>query len=169
MENTGIKKGVNSLNIRKMFSKEELKVIANSDNVNVCRVIGKVVNIEQDKGQHGEYYNLMGIFEGTNLQTGELIGARKCNLPGLAEAEIVEAFKAVAEKAKKGAIVEIEFGYDFSVMPNTKEESVGYEFACAPLMKQTIDPLAALKKSLPALPKAQAKIEGKKKEELATV
>jgi len=161
MENQ-IKKGVNSLNIRKMFSKEELKEIANSDNVNVCRVLGKVTSIEQEKGQHGEYYNLLGNFEGINLQSGEVVGARKCNLPGLAEAEIVEAFKAVAEKAKKGDHVEIEFGFDFSVMINSKPESVGYEFACAPLMKQTIDPLAALRKSLPAIPK---QIAGKKKEE----
>jgi len=166
--NDQIKKGVNSLNIRKMFTQAELKAIASSENVQVCRIIGKVTELEADKGQYGDYYNLFGDFEAWNLQTGEVLGARKCNLPGLAEAEIVAQYQILKEKAKKGESVEIHFGFDFSVMPNDKKESVGYEFASAPLMKQTVDPLAALRKSLPPMPKIPIKLAAPKREDLET-
>jgi len=105
--------------------------------------------MEEDSGTFGKFTNFEGVFTGINVLTGEVFGSRRCILPDLAEGDLVTAFAAAKENNKDA---ELEFGFDISVKPFDREGGLGYQFTCAPIIEQAVDPLSDMESKLPALP-----------------
>ncbi len=147
---------INKVTLRNIgLDKPDLKEAARSDFPGVARMLGRATSMEQDSSTFGHFYKFEGFFTGINLQTGEEFVGHICILPALAEQELVEAVEA-ASQAADGNAFEVEFGFDISVIPNNKPDTVGYEFIVQPLINEKKNPLAGLMKALPA-PKIRPK------------
>jgi hypothetical protein len=103
----------------------------------------RVTGIAKDKKlvntDFGTSVQINGMFQGTNIKTGEVFRAAKCFLPEIA-AGLVDG--ALAE-----GVTEIQFAFDIGVKP--ANSATGYEYTVKPLIDLTEnDPLAMLNNAL---------------------
>ena len=109
----------------------------------IVEIVGTVSSIREtdDKFSPGNLrYALIGDFEATNLETGELFCGPKTFLPETAQTEILDAFK-------KNDYKKIKFA--FSIGYKNSDTRAGYSYICRPMVKPTpFDSLAEIRASL---------------------
>lgn len=115
-------------------------------------VIGIASGIKSGPSPYGEYVALTGQFEAMNLETGEQYVAPICFLPDPLQGMIVAQLRTPDENGK---MVTVQFGVEVGV--RAAKSATGYEYTVRELVEaDRNDPLADLRKALPALPKPDA-------------
>jgi hypothetical protein len=109
--------------------------------VPLCTIIGQVRNYKADSSDLGPYLKLMGTFEATNLQTGEIVPVNgTCILPNFIADAIGTALQAGAEAV------------DFAVQVNAKYDEAAasmYVFEAESLLSPVeAAPISALKAAM---------------------
>jgi hypothetical protein len=141
------------------LDKKILQESATEQKQAVCRILGKIKDITPVDGTHGTSMKFMGIFEATNLITGEITRG-----PNLFVPEVVEGIlTAEVEKAKEAdENAAIGFGIDITIQAN--ESPIGYKFGATPVIEsKQEDPFADLKAMVKTpLPKPEVKATKKK-------
>jgi len=116
-------------------------------------VIGIASGVKTGPSPYGEYVALTGQFEATNLETGEMYAAPVCFLPDPLQGMIVAKLRT---PDSDGNLVTVQFGVEVGIKP--AKTATGYEYSVRELVEaDRNDPLADLRKALPALPKPDAK------------
>lgn len=129
----------------------------------VMRVIGTVHSAKGDTTQYGPYIKFYGDFEATNLLTGDVYRAPELLLPPVGEMIVDGQLNAAIAQAPEGARPVANVALDIQVSYNDAENATRFTFGAAPLLgTPEHDPIAELKKSLPA-PKVQQKKIAEKK------
>lgn len=147
--NTNTAGGIKKITLDKIgCNKKFLKEAAHAGNCHVARIYGKATEKNEDSTKFGKFWNFTGIFHAINVGTGEIFGSRRLILPELAQNELADALDAAKKSAKKGSDIQVEFGFDISVIPSDREDSVGYEFSSKPIVSQAVNPLAELDKAM---------------------
>lgn len=118
----------------------------------LVRVVGLADGFKTGNSNFGPWLSFSGMFEATNVLTGELYRSANVFLPDVAGEMLLPVVKAA-----NGAQVTI--GFDIGAKPFNNAQ--GYEYTVTPLTKPAEnDPLSALKASVfadvPALPSPKA-------------
>lgn len=128
-----------------------------ADKAPVMRVVGTVHASKGDVSQHGPYIKFYGDFEATNLLNGEEFRAPELLLPPVAEMIVDGQLNAAISKAPEGARPVAQIALDVTVTYQDSENTTRFTYGAIPLLGMPEhDPIAELKKSLPA-PKMQQK------------
>lgn len=115
------------------------------------RFLGAVEGYVEENGKFGPYVKFRGEFEAVNIATGEVFEAPALILPSKDEpAMLRKAF----DQAQANGHPTVEFALDYMLAHTDKGER-GYTFIARDASKpKGADPLARLRSSLPAVPKA---------------
>jgi len=105
--------------------------------VPILRVVGHVNGYKTGQSDYGDYVELKGSFQGTNLLTGEVTdGVNTAILPDVVGESVAQALKGGAEAAQFA--VEIDVAY-------VEKAATMYEFSTRTLLKpQTAAPVAGI-------------------------
>lgn len=103
----------------------------------LMRVLGSVSGFKAGETDNGPYVVLLGDFQGTNLQTGEIIeGVTKCILPDMIGDAVASAIH--------GGAAQVDFAVELFVTFSEKAATM-YEYSAKSLLKpETPKPIAAL-------------------------
>lgn len=130
-------------------------------------VIGVATGVRTGASSYGEFTALKGQFEATNLATGEQVTAPQCFLPEPLNGMIAAQLAMVDDDGNPLAKT-ARFAVEVGVIP--AKTATGYEYTARELVDTTEnDPLADLRKALPApakkaLPAPAKKADDKKDE-----
>ena len=153
--------------IRKISAKTVCGKVSKPEKANrLFTVMGIATRVKTGEGPYGPFAGLVGQFEATNIETGEVFQAPQCYLPEPLNTMLTEALQeTVTEKDDDGNEKQVrvnesvQFAVEVGVKPS--DAPIGYEYTTKEIVKaETADPLAALRdataKALPA-PKATKK------------
>jgi hypothetical protein len=117
-------------------------------------IIGQAMGVRKGTSEYGEWTALVGTFEATNIDTGEVFSGPECFLPEPFNSMIANKLQGV------GAVHAIDFAFEIGIKaaPADQPTRVPYEYTCKPIQDPTAgDPLKALRgrvsehrKALPA-------------------
>ncbi len=115
----------------------------------LARIFGRALKWDTVTTQLGESYRFHGVFEGINMETGEVFKSGKVFLPG-----VVASILAAEIDNADGR--DIDFAYEIG--GRWANGDFGYEYTVKPIIETaTADPLAALRNMLPeVVPTADA-------------
>jgi hypothetical protein len=135
------KMSIKTLGCKPHLAKDSDKPVA------LARIMGIANGVKWVEGQGGELSPaILGAFEGVNLQTGEVYQSGKLFLPGGIAELISGQFKTDDDKNKS-----VQFAFDISSV--AAKNPIGYSYQAKQLTKPAEnDPLALLRKEMPALP-----------------
>lgn len=97
-----------------------------SESMNLIEIIGFTSNVETGLSTFGEWTKLLGRFEATNLQTGEVFISGSCFLPSVASSLIVPQLSPDGTK-------EIRFAFIIGI--KSSDSAIGYEYTVEPLIE----------------------------------
>jgi hypothetical protein len=113
------------------------------------RVLGVVRNVQTGTSDYGDWVKFKGSFKATNLLTGEEFNSSALMLPEVASDLLDTAIQSVGDDFES-----IECAFDIGL--KGADTSIGYEYTVTPLVEMsTSDPIVALEKQLPAMPKVK--------------
>ena len=114
-------------------------------------VFGIASKTKAGNSDFGPWTALLGQFEATNLETGEVFQAPQCFLPEPMNSLIATQLEATDEEGNR-EVNSVQFSVEVGVKPN--ETPIGYEYTTKTVVKSDeADPLAALRNaSKAALP-----------------
>lgn len=122
------------------------KTAKGSERINIMRVMGTVSGVRTGTGTYGDWVAFQGIFEATNIETGEVTRGRECFIPPVFENEVLAAYNNLDDGA------ELSFAIDVSLRAVRQEvdgeiEVTGYEYGVTPLIEaaEEADPLGHLR------------------------
>lgn len=132
---------------------------ADGSSLLVMRVLGSATGLKNGNTDFGEFTAFTGMFEATNVATGEVSRSGKIFLPTAAEVMLAGALQ--------NSTGPVAFGFDIGVKES--DNAIGYEYTAESIFDVAeTDPVEQLKKNmtakaLPAPTKtaAQAQIENK--------
>jgi len=115
-------------------------------------VIGIASKTKSGQSDFGPWTSLLGQFEATNIDTGELFIAPACFLPEPLNSMIAASLEETDDEGKQ-VNRSVQFAVEVGYKPN--ETAIGYEYTTKEIVESDqADPLAALraeaKKGLPA-------------------
>ena len=109
-------------------------------------VMGIANGIKSGQSTYGEWIALTGQFEAMNLETGESVAAPQCFLPDPLQGMIVAKIRTPDDN---GVTPSVRFAVEIGIKP--AKSTLGYEYTVRELVDaQENDPLADLRKALPA-------------------
>jgi len=115
-------------------------------------VIGIANGIKTGNSTYGEWLALTGQFEAVNLETGEAYVSPQVFLPEPLQGLIAAKVRTPDENGKMPSV---QFAVEVGFKPS--KSTFGYEYTVRELVDSSDnDPLADLRKALPALPKPEA-------------
>lgn len=131
-------------------AKSEGKKLANGETLNICRIVGQASGVKHGESNFGPWTALTGLFEFTDLRTGETIATTQAFVP-----DILLGYVQPTEGDN------VKFAVDMYAI-GSDTSPVGFEYGFKTLIEAQ-DPLLEMKKQLAALPAPTAvKAEDKK-------
>lgn len=111
--------------------------------VPLLMVVGHVTGVKPGEGDNGSFVKLMGSFEGTNLQTGEIVpDVGMAILPNFVSTQIASAIQSGAESVQFAVQIDVKY---------KESAAVGYEFEAKSLLPvQESDAIKAIKAQMTA-------------------
>jgi len=163
---------IKKLSVATVYGKIDLKKLINHEGpMPIMRVIGNAIGHKTGTSQYGDWTALSGMFEATNLETGEAHQSSQLFLPDVALTPIMVQ---LAQPGVRG----VEFVIDITVRHNAQAKPGGsaYEYGFDTVLKASeSDPISRLKAQLaeqaaalpaptatPAAASAPAAAKGKK-------
>ena len=124
-------------------------------------VIGIANKTKTGQSDYGPWTALVGQFEATNYESGEIFVAPQCFLPEPLNSMLAGTLEETDEEGKQ-VTASVQFAVEVGVKPS--DVPIGYEYTTKELVEaDTADPLAALRDSAAkALPAPAKKGNGKK-------
>jgi hypothetical protein len=132
----------------------------------VMRVLGQASAMKNGNTDFGEFTAFVGMFEATNVETGEVSRSGKIFLPSAAEVMLAGALQ--------GSTGPVAFGFDIGVRES--DNAIGYEYTAESIFDVAeTDPVEQMKKTMtakalpaPTKTQEQAKIENAAAESTST-
>lgn len=152
---------VKKLSVATVYGKIDLKKLITLDEkgekLPIMQVIGQAVGVKSGVSSYGDWKCLMGQFQATNSETGEVFEASQLYLPEVALTPLIVALSSPETRGVEFAI-KITANY----AKNAKPGGVPYEYSWEPLLPPDAnDPISRIKARLEALalpaPAADAK------------
>lgn len=110
-------------------------------------IVGGIANkVKTGDSMYGPWTALVGQFEATNIETGEVFVAPQCFLPEPMNGMIASSLEQVDDDGKR-VNNSVQFAVEVGVKP--AETTVGYEYTAKEIMKSdAADPLAAIREKI---------------------
>ena len=146
--------------IRKISAKSVCGKVEKPKKATKLFIVGGIANkVKTGDSQYGPWTALVGQFEATNIETGEVFVGPQCFLPEPMNGMIAAALEMVDDDDKR-LNSSVQFAVEVGVKP--ADNTVGYEYTAKEIMKSdSADPLAAIREkialALPAPTKAAQK------------
>lgn len=122
----------------------------NKNATGIFQVYGMAHKVRRGESDNGPWLGLVGRFEAVRIEDGETFAAPQCFLPEPMSSMIAE------ELDVEDGPDSVQFAFEIGVKKS--DSPVGYEYTTKPVIEAGgADPLADLRKQLPALPKPKAK------------
>ena len=114
------------------------------------QVYGHANKVRRGESDNGPWIGLIGTFEAVRVEDGLVYQSAQCFLPEPMSSMIAETLDG------ENSPESVQFAFEVGVKKS--DSPVGYEYVTKPIVESTgADPLADLRKQLPALPKPKAK------------
>lgn len=120
-------------------SKVESRNLKQGEERAICRVVGNATGVTRGTSQFGDYVGLTGMFEFTDLKTGEVTRSTTAYLP-----DVVMGFATPDQDEARKFAIDILAKFD-------EKSPVGFSYSFNPLIEAQ-DPLASMRDEIPALP-----------------
>lgn len=145
---------VKKISMKTICGKVSVKNLPDEGDKPLMRVIGQAKGIKTGTSDYGDWAALTGIFEATNIETGEVYRSGVCFMPEIAQDMVIPALMQDSATA-------VDFAFEIGAEAS-EDSSVGYVYTIKPLIEAAeSDPLRALseqvQKSLPAPKEEKAK------------
>lgn len=136
---------IKKLSVATVYGKIDLKKLVNAEGpLRIMRVIGNAIGHKTGTSQYGEWTALSGMFEATNMETGESHQSSQLFLPDVALTPIMVQ---LAQPGVRG----VEFVIDITVRhnPDARPGGSAYEYGFDTVLKASeSDPISRLKSML---------------------
>ena len=140
---------IKKLSVATVYGKIDLKKLlaAPGERIELMTVIGSAVGMKDGTSSYGDWRALLGIFQATNLETGEVFDASTLFLP---EVAMIPITVSLAQPGTRG----VEFAIKISARyaHDAKPGGSAYEYTWEPLLPpDQSDPVTRIKAKLDAL------------------
>ncbi len=141
---------IKKLSIKTVCGPVDVKklIAAPGEKMDLMQVLGNAVAIKNGTSSFGEWTALEGVFEATNIATGEISAASVLFLPDVA---LIPLRVALSAEGARGVEFAIKIGVKY--VNDAKPGGSVYEYTWEPLLPPSdTDPISRLKAKLLALP-----------------